>query len=349
MIFELLDEAVNAGARLEAACDVLGLRARTVQRWRTQDGGEDRRCGPKSAPANKLSEGEKRKVLSVANSPEYRDVSPKQIVPQLADQGIYIASESSFYRILHENELLHHRERSKPASAHRPSEHTANGPWQVASWDITYLKSHTAGCFFYLYLVVDVWSRKIVGWQVHETESKELAAELIQSISATAGVDLVGWVLHADNGGPMKGSTMVATLDRLGVISSFSRPHVSNDNPYSEALFRTLKYRPVYPTGGFATCDEARAWVERFVHWYNTEHLHSGIHYVTPNDRHAGRDLDILANRRRVYEQARRRNPGRWSRHTRNWNRVDVVILNPKPTEATDHKKAPRNHIFCDN
>jgi transposase InsO family protein len=339
MILDLVQEATDAGAGFDAACEVLDLSGRTVQRWRLLGGGEDRRYGPKREPSNKLSAAEKRAIIEVANSPEYRDVSPKQIVPRLADQGIFIASESSFYRTLHEHDLVHHRERSNPASAHRPSEHVATGPWQVASWDITYLKTCVAGSFFYLYLVVDVWSRKILGWEVHEQESKELAAELIDTIAADADVDLAGWVLHADNGGPMRGSTMVATLQRLGVIPSFSRPHVSDDNPFSEALFRTMKYRPAYPTGGFTSLDQARAWVDRFVRWYNTEHLHSGIRYVTPADRHSGRDVEILANRRRVYERARRRNPNRWSRDTRNWNRIEVVYLNPEPKEENAQEK----------
>lgn len=336
MTLQHIDEAVRSGAHLEAACETVGLTVRTVQRWRLQGGGEDLRCGPKREPANKLSAPERRKIVKIANSPEYRDLSPKQIVPRLADQGEYLASESSFYRTLHAEDMLHHRERSRPASGHRPTEHVATGPWQVGSWDITYLKTHVPGMFLYLYMVMDVWSRKIVGWAVHETESKELAATLIREIAAEADVDLEGWVLHADNGGPMKGSTMVATLQKLGVIPSFSRPHVSDDNPFSESLFRTMKYRPVYPTGGFATIEEARAWVQDFVAWYNTEHLHSGITYVTPEDRHAGRDEEILANRRRVYEDARRRNPSRWSRHTRQWQRVDIVCLNPEQKEGRE-------------
>jgi transposase InsO family protein len=339
MILDLVKEATDAGAGFDSACDVLGLSGRSVQRWRLPGGGEDRRYGPRREPANKLSALEKRTILAVANSPEYRDVSPKQIVPRLADQGIWVGSESSFYRTLAEHDLVHHRERSHPATAHRPSEHVATGPWQLASWDITYLRTHVAGAFLYLYLVVDVWSRKILGWQVHEVESKELAAELIDRIAAHADVDLAGWVLHADNGGPMKGSTMVATLQRLGVIPSFSRPRVSDDNPFSEALFRTMKYRPAYPTSGFASIEEARAWVERFVRWYNTEHLHSGIRYVTPEDRHSGRDVEILANRRRVYEQARSKNPSRWSRNTRNWERIEVVRLNPEPKEENAQEK----------
>jgi len=232
VILGLIDEATRAGARPERACNMLGLSVRTVQRWQARGGGEDRRYGPKTEPANKLSEVEVARILAVANSPEFRDVSPKLIVPQLADQGIYLASESSFYRTLHAHKLMSHRERSKPKSNHRPREHVATGPWQVASWDITYLKSHVRGVFYYLYLVVDVWSRKILGWQVHEVESDELSAELISEIAASADVDLAGWALHADNGGPMKGSTMLATLQALGVIASFSRPRVSDDNPY---------------------------------------------------------------------------------------------------------------------
>lgn len=333
MILELVEEAVAAGARLEAACDALGLSARTVQRWQLRGGGEDGRLGPKSEPANKLSEAERRRMVTIATSPTYRDLSPKQFVPRLADQGQYVASEASFYRVLREHDLAAHRAATRPPTARRPTEHVATGPWQVASWDITYLKTHVAGQFLYLYMVMDIWSRKILGWAVHETEAKELAAELVDDIVAGAKRDLTGWVLHADNGGPMKGSTMVATLQRLGVIPSFSRPRVSDDNPFSESLFRTLKYRPAYPTGGFATIEAARAWVERFVHWYNTEHFHSAIRYVTPEDRHSGRDVQILADRRRVYEAARRRNPQRWSGPTRNWERIEEVTLNPEPSK----------------
>ncbi|HSJ18334.1 MAG TPA: DDE-type integrase/transposase/recombinase, partial [Solirubrobacterales bacterium] len=242
MIRQLIDEAVAAGARRKAACEILGLTARTVERWADHD--DDRRCGPNTVPANKLSELERRKLITVATSPEFRDQSPKQIVPRLADRGEYLASESTFYRVLHAEDMQHHRARSRPPVA-RPHEHTANAPWQVASWDITYLRSLVRGQFFYLYLVEDVWSRKILGWEVHAEESAELAAALVERIRGDAGdIDLRGWVLHSDNGAPMKGATMLATLQRLGVVPSFSRPSVSDDNPFSEALFRTLKYCP---------------------------------------------------------------------------------------------------------
>jgi putative transposase len=330
----LVEEAVANGAGYENACDVLGLSVRTLQRWVTDD--EDHRRGPNRQPANKLSEAERQKLVAIATSAEFRDQSPKQIVPSLADRGIYVASESTFYRVLHAEDLQHRRGRARPPT-HRPREHVADGPWQVASWDITYLRSHVRGQFFYLYLVEDVWSRKILGWDVHETETAELAAELVERIRLDAiDQDLAGWILHADNGGPMKGATMLATLQRLGVVPSFSRPRVSDDNAFAESLFRTLKYCPEYPATGFATVDAARAWVARFVHWYNHEHQHSGIGYVAPAARHEGLDVGLLAARHAVYERARRRHPQRWAGATRSWSRPSTVTLNPEVRHRTE-------------
>ena len=180
-----------------------------------------------------------------------------------------------------------------------------------------------------------------MAWDVYEAESAELAAGLIEGQCAALGLDPQGLVLHADNGGPMKGATMVATLERLGsILASFSRPSVSDDNPYSEALFRTLKYRPEYPDQPFEDVAAARAWVEAFVRWYNTAHLHSGIRFVTPEDRHSGREAAILAGRRALYERARAAHPERWSRGPRCWTPVERVYLNPErstpsPTTAT--------------
>ena len=325
----LVEEAVASGARLEAACDVIGLSVRTLQRWVTS--AEDGRRGPRRTPANRLSETERRNIVAIATSPEFRDQSPKQIVPRLADRGIYVASESTFYRVLHELDMQHSRGRARPPSP-RPREHVADGPWQVASWDITYLRSHVRGQFFYLYLVEDVWSRKILGWEVHDSQLDEHAAALVERIrvSECPDADLSGWVLHSDNGGPMKGSTMLATLQRLGIMPSFSRPRVSDDNAFAESLFRTLKYCPEFPTSGFADIAAARAWVARFVTWYNDEHQHSGIGFVAPSDRHAGRDVAILAARRKVYAKAQRRHPERWASPPRAWSRPNTVTLNPE-------------------
>ena len=319
-------EAVESGARRHKACDILGISVRTLQRWPEK---EDQRAGPNSRPGNSLSEAEKMLVVAVATSPCFRDLSPSQIVPILADSGVYIASEATFYRILKEQKLLAHRETARPATHSRPTEHVATGPNQVWSWDITYLRSSVKGKFYYLYLVVDVFSRMIVGWAVHEEESSHLAGALITEACLRQGVDPEKLILHSDNGGPMKGATMLATLQWLGIIPSFSRPKVSDDNAYSEALFRTLKYRPEYPSVPFQSLEESRIWMSKFERWYNHEHRHSGIKFVSAASRHCGEDEAILLRRKAAYEEARRKNPRRWSRGIRNWDRITAVRLNP--------------------
>lgn len=308
---------------------MLGLTPRTIQRWRAQGGGQDGRNGPRTAPANKLSDEERRRVLAVVSSREFRDLPPEQIVAALADREVYLASASTMYRLLREADQLKHRETCrKPAP--RPKAHRATGPGQVWSWDITYLRSAARGTFYYLYLFMDVWSRKIVGFNVHDEESMDHAATLARRLARREGIDPDQLVLHSDNGGPMKGATMRVTLDALGITASFSRPRVSNDNPYSEALFRTLKYRPEYPSQPFDTLAQARAWVGAFVDWYNLEHRHSAIRYVTPDQRHSGAERAILQRRRALYAKARARHPERWSRQPRNWNPVLEVELNPE-------------------
>lgn len=334
MILDLVDEAVSSGARVERACEVMGIAARTLTRWRTDKIGEDRRARAAISPAHKLTEAERARVLEIARSPEFRDMSPRQIVPILADRYEYIASESTFYRVLREAGELAHRGHARPGRHRNPKAHVASAPNQVWSWDITYLRGPVRGAFFYLYLIVDIFSRKITGWRVEAEESTALAADLVASAVIAENVNADQLVLHADNGGPMKGSTMLATLQRLGVVASFSRPSVSDDNPFSEALFRTLKYRPGFPRKPFATLSAARGWVIEFVRWYNEQHLHSAIRYVTPSDRHDRRDKAILANRQVVYRAARDRNPRRWTGDTRNWKPVGAVYLNPIKTET---------------
>ena len=338
MIRAWIDEAVAAKARRAPACQVLGLSVRTVERWRGAHP-EDARHGPRHAPANKFTDAERRALLDTANAAGYRELSPHQIVPLLADRGRYLGSESTFYRVLRAEELLAHRGRTKAPVRRPPRAHVATRPDHVWSWDITYLKTPVRGLFFYLYLIMDIWSRKIVGWNVYDVESAERAAALFTTTCTQHHLDPRGIVLHADNGGPMKGATMVVTLERLGVLASFSRPSVSNDNPFSESLFRTCKYRPDYPTQPFADLAAARAWVRDFVRWYNTEHLHSAIRFVTPDDRHAGRDVALLAARHLVYERARDNNPDRWSGNTRNWTPVNVVELNPEHTVQSPSKE----------
>jgi putative transposase len=288
MILGLIDEAIQAGARQQDACEILELDPRTVQRWKAQGIGEDRRAGPRSAPANQISSEERAAIVALLCSPEYRDLPVSQIVPRLADEGEYLASESTMYRVLREEKLAAHRSTARPPRNTRPRELVATGPNQVWSWDITYLRSPIRGAFFYLYMIVDVWSRKVVGAEVHEAESTDLAAVLLRRACAREGIEPGQLVLHADNGGPMKGATLQATLELLGIAASFSRPRVSDDNAVSEALFKTVKYRPEYPSGPFGSLEAAREWVAWFVRWYNTEHRHSQITFVTPDQRHTG-------------------------------------------------------------
>lgn len=330
-ILSWVDEAQTAGARLSEACDLLGISARTLQRWRRSgEVAEDGRCSRAFMPANKLSEEERQTVLSVANSAEFATLAPSQIVPILAERGQYLASESTFYRILREAKQLQHRQTSRPASRrHKPKAVKATAPNQLYSWDITYLPTTIKGEFLYLYLFMDVYSRKIVGWQVYERESSEWAADIVQDIVQREGIKRHQVTLHSDNGGPMKGATLLATLQTLGIQPSFSRPAVSNDNPYSEALFKTLKYRPGYPATPFTNLNHARRWVAGFVDWYNHQHRHSAIQFVTPHQRHTRQDTVLLKRRKAVYEAAKKQRPERWSGKTRNWEPILVVSLNP--------------------
>lgn len=336
----LIDEAVEVGASANRACEEMQISLRTYQRWSSRQGeikADARPQAERPEPANKLSVQEKRQILEICNREEYSSLPPSQIVPALADQGTYIASEASFYRVLREADQLHRRGKAQaPRTVSKPTGYKASAPNQVWSWDITYLATTIAGRFFRLYLVMDIYSRKIVGWEVHENETAEHASRLIRKACLAEGIGEHALVLHADNGSPMKGATMLATLQRLGVVPSFSRPSVSNDNPYSESLFGTMKYTPAFPSTPFQSLTAARDWVHGFVHWYNEEHRHSGIQFVTPGERHRGKEQAILAKRKDLYEAAKKRNPQRWSGQTRNWEPVGEVWLNPENSDA-DH------------
>ena len=334
-VLALVSEAIVAGARQDRACAAISLSERTLQRWQRAPLNGDQRPMRLQAAPNKLSVLERERLLSVVNSDEFGHLPPSQIVPILADRGQYIASESTFYRVLRAQKQLGHRGAERPAQRrHKPRALFATMPNELFSWDITYLPTQARGIYFYLYLFMDIFSRKIVGWQVYDAESSELASEVMRDICARENIAPDQVVLHSDNGSPMKGSTMLATLQALGVMPSFSRPAVSNDNPYSESLFKTLKYRPGYPCHSFEDIIAARQWVSTFVHWYNDEHRHSAIRFVTPAERHAGLDTALLHQRANVYEAAKKRHPERWSGATRNWQPVCVVHLNPNQQVA---------------
>ena len=340
-----------AGARAAAVARLLGVGLTTLQRWRRQfaadDGGVDRRKGSYRHVAHRLSEQERQRILLTCNEPEFAALPPGQIVPDLADQGIFIGSESSFYRVLRDHDQVHRRGRARlPQEPRQIPRLRATGANQVWSWDITYLPTSVRGIWLYLYLVIDVWSRKVVAWDVDEREDPAIAADLVsraclrERISKGRKHPLV---LHADNGNAnaMRAATLESRLEELGVLRSFSRPRVSNDNPYSESLFRTLKYRPDYPRKPFSSKEQACQWVTAFVDWYNHRHLHSGIKFVTPQQLHDGQATEICRHRTVVYEQARQLHPRRWSRSTRYWHQPEVVWINQPPDELNEPGQLP--------
>jgi len=328
-------KAHSNGARLHMACEIAGIDVRTLQRWRAGNGltsGDGRPAAARPLPAHALSMQERERLLQVANEPRFADVPPARIVPMLADEGVYLASESSFARVLRVHGQARHRSRAKaPGTSKPPTTHVATGPRQVWCWDMTYLPTHVGGQWLYLYLILDLYSRKIVGWEVHPKDDARHAAELVRRTAFSEQISMLESkpVLHGDNGASLKATTVLATLQWLGVKPSYSRPRVSDDNAFSESLFRTAKYRPEFPAKGFADLDAARVWATHFVRWYNVDHRHSGIGYVSPQQRHAGEDGAILAARHSLYAQARERNPARWSGNTRDWVPVGPVALNP--------------------
>ena len=283
-----IEQACRSGAALHRACRIAGVSLNCWYRWQ-QDSTvvpDLRPETPRGNPANKLSVEERSEILAVCNSARFGSLPPSQIVPVLADEGRYLASESSFYRVLRQAGQAYHRGRAAvPRTVPKPTSHTATAPNRVWSWDVTWLPSAVKGQFYKLYLIEDIFSRFPVGWEVHEEETGELAAELVQRSVLALQCATTPLVLHSDNGAPMKSYSLKAKLEAMGIVASHSRPRVSNDNPFSESLFRTLKYWPQWPRNGFASLEQARQWVKRFIHWYCYEHRHSGIRFVPPAQR----------------------------------------------------------------
>jgi putative transposase len=331
-----IETAHANGARLRPACHLAGIDVRTWQRWRQSGGlqrGDARPVTARPPPAHALTQDEQQAILSLANEPRFADLPPSRIVPQLADEGRYIASESSFYRVLRAHRQIRYRGRAQSPSAQRlPTTHIATAPGQLWCWDVTYLPTQVRGLWFYLTIILDIYSRKIIGFTVEKTDSADHAARLAQRVALSEGVHAMSVkpVLHGDNGPTVKATTIYAMLHWLGITPSHSRPRVSDDNAFAEAWFRTAKYAPAFPAQGFSTIADARRWAAHFVAGYNTEHLHSGIRFVTPDQRHQGQDVHILAQRHTVYLAAKVRNPARWSRNTRNWSPIKTVTLNPE-------------------
>jgi putative transposase len=265
------------------------------------------------APPRGLSPTEQAQVREVLNSERFQDLAPREIYAELLDEKRYLCSISTMYRILAEHaEVRERRNQLRHPAYHKP-ELLATGPNQVWSWDITKLRGPSKGVYYYLYVIIDIYSRYVVGWLIAEVESAELAEQLIVETCAKQGVQRAQLTIHADNGSPMIAKTVAILLADLGVAKSHSRPHVSNDNPYSEAHFKTLKYRPDYPDR-FGSLADARHWARSFVAWYNDQHHHSGLGLLTPAVVHTGRAETVRQQHQAVLRQAYQAHPERFTK-----------------------------------
>lgn len=263
------------------------------------------------APPRALSPAEQEQVRALLNSERFQDAAPREVYAALLDEERYLCSISTMYRILAAHaEVRERRNQLRHPAYHKP-ELLATGPNQVWSWDITKLRGPSKGVYYYLYVMIDIYSRYVVGWLIADVEAAELAEQLIAETCAKQGVQRAQLTIHADNGSPMIAKTVAILLSDLGVAKSHSRPHVSNDNPYSEAQFKTLKYRPDYPDR-FGSLADARQWARSFFTWYNEQHHHSGLGLLTPASVHTGRAETVRQKRQAVLRQAYQAHPERF-------------------------------------
>lgn len=285
---------------------------------------------PAPTPPNKLSLAERAEILAALNSPEFVDLAPMQVHTKLLDAGVYLASLSTFYRVLEENSQVKERRRLAKHPPRAVPELVATAPGRVITWDITKLAGPVRGKYFDCYMAVDIYSRFIVGAHVHATESGALAVEMMKEMFGIHGIPDV---LHADRGTSMTSKTLAALLSDLEVTQSHSRPRVSNDNPYSESLFKTMKYGPVFPER-FASLADARAFISAFVDWYNHHHQHSGIGFHTPANVHYGLADGIAKQRSETLAAARAKHPNRFT----NTNDPKILAL-PGPAWINQPKE----------
>jgi putative transposase len=304
---------LEAATSTKRACALLGASRATVYRRRNPK--PRPAAPPRPEPANKLSEAERQHVLSVLRSPEYCDLAPAQVWARLLDDGIYLCSISTMYRLLAIAGENRERRRQRTHPAKKKPELIATAPNQVWSWDITKLQGPQRGIFYQLYVIIDIYSRYVVGWTLTATETGELAKEFIDAALATHDIERNQLTLHADRGTSMTSKPVAQLLVDLGVDRSHSRPHVSNDNPYSEANFKTLKYCPAFP-GRFGCIEDARVFCTVFFDYYNHVHRHSGVGLHTAASVHYGTATEVRAQRAATLDAAYTANPARF-RHQR--------------------------------
>lgn len=266
---------------------------------------------PRPLPEHALSEAEQQKVLAVLHEPRFVDLAPPQVYAQLLEEGRYLCSIRTMYRLLAANNEVRERRAVASHPIYTKPELLATGPNEVWSWDITKLKGPVKWTYYYLYVILDIFSRYVVGWMIATRESSTLAKRLITESCCKQNIVEEQLTLHADRGSSMKSKVIAQLLSDLGVTKTHSRPHVSNDNPYSESQFKTMKYRPKYPDR-FGSIQDARAFAVDFFYWYNEEHHHSGIGLYTPSDVHYGRVEQIQQDRQATLDAAYKQHPKRF-------------------------------------
>lgn len=323
-------ELVDADVDVRRACKLVG-RPRSTHYWRARSKPTPSAPRqPRPAPANALSVAERERVLALLRDPSFVDKSPAQVWARLLDEGVYLCSQSTMYRILREHGESRDRRRQRTHPAKVKPELVAHAPGQIYSWDITKLRGPHRGTWYDLYVMLDIFSRYVVGWRVEATENAELATEFIDDVIRTYGKPKA---VHADRGTSMTSKSVAQLLVDLDVARSHSRPRVSNDNPYSEAAFKTLKYCPAFPDH-FDDIDHARAFGKEFFDYYNHEHYHSGLGLHTPASVHYGTAQAIRVDRANVLAAAYTRNPERFSRYPEPPKLPTAAWINP-PSEPT--------------
>jgi putative transposase len=340
-------EGLSQRMSVRRACQALGLSHQTL--YRSRRVGQVR--GPaKNTPGHRraLNSEEKAQVRNSLNSERFVDQAPREIYATLLDEGTYLCSVSSMYRILRENQEVCERRNQLRHPAFAKPELLATGPNQVWTWDITKLLGPVKWTYFYLYVLLDLFSRFVVGWLIAPRESTELAEVLIAETSARQNIQPQQLTLHADRGAAMVAKPLAALLADLGVSESHSRPHVSNDNPFSEAQFKTMKYQPTYPRR-FGSLPDARSWAHGFFPWYNFEHHHSGLGLMTPAAVHFGQAAQLLQHRQAVLQQAFVLHPQRFVKGVPKPPTLPTAVwINPPPSQPSlsDPSGGDRNNLL---
>jgi putative transposase len=333
-----MERVKDLGNRLGVAptCDAFGIPRASYYRWWNRQQGKERTQRDRRSP-RRLTERERSEVLAVLHDLSYVDLSPGQVVARLLDAGRYLCSERTMYRILSEADEVRERRNQLRHPSYQKPELLARRPNELWSWDITKLRGPVKWAYYYLYVILDVFSRYVVGWMVARREAAVLARRLIAETIERQGIERGELTIHSDRGPSMRSKPVALLLSDLGVVKSHSRPYCSSDNPYSESQFKTMKYRPEFPDR-FGSLEDARAFGGVFFPWYNREHYHSGLGWMTPYDIHFGLAEAKRRHRERVLAAAYEKTPERFVRGIPSPAELPKEVWINKPTQIAENR-----------